>query len=82
MEVTQTTILDLLSDSANGLAIPSYQRVYSWTTRQCEELWLDVLRAGRDSRPHFTGVMLFEGEGVADGDVSRLPARRQRLRAH
>lgn len=62
MEVTQTTILDLLSDSANGLAIPSYQRVYSWTTRQCEELWLDVLRAGRDSRPHFTGVMLFEGE--------------------
>lgn len=63
MEVTQTTILDLLSDSANGLSIPSYQRVYSWTTRQCEELWLDVLRAGRDSRPHFTGVMLFEGEG-------------------
>ena len=62
MEVTQTTILDLLSDSANGLSIPSYQRVYSWTTRQCEELWLDVLRAGRDSRPHFTGVMLFEGE--------------------
>ncbi len=64
MEVTQTTILDLLSDSANGLAIPSYQRVYSWTTRQCEELWLDVLRAGRDSRPHFTGVMLFEGGGA------------------
>lgn len=64
MEVTQTAILDLLSDSANGLAIPSYQRVYSWTTRQCEELWLDVLRAGRDSRPHFTGVMLFEGEGT------------------
>lgn len=63
MEVTKTTILDLLSDSANGLSIPSYQRVYSWTTRQCEELWLDVLRAGRDSRPHFTGVMLFEGEG-------------------
>ena len=62
MEVTQTTILDLLSDSANGLSVPSYQRVYSWTTRQCEELWLDVLRAGRDSRPHFTGVMLFEGE--------------------
>ena len=62
MEVTQATILDLLSDSANGLSIPSYQRVYSWTTRQCEELWLDVLRAGRDSRPHFTGVMLFEGE--------------------
>ena len=64
MEVIQTTILDLLSDSANGLSIPSYQRVYSWTTRQCEELWLDVLRAGRDSRPHFTGVMLFEGEGA------------------
>ena len=73
MEVTQTTILDLLSDSANGLAIPSYQRVYSWTTRQCEELWLDVLRAGRDSRPHFTGVMLFEGEGAdsAGGDTLR-----------
>lgn len=73
MEVTQTTILDLLSDSANGLSIPSYQRVYSWTTRQCEELWLDVLRAGRDSRPHFTGVMLFEGEGADSfgGDVSR-----------
>lgn len=63
MDVTQTSILDLLSGSEKGLSIPSYQRVYSWTTRQCEDLWLDVLRAGRDSRPHFTGVMLFEGEG-------------------
>ena len=72
MEVTQTTILDLLSNSEKGLSIPSYQRVYSWTTRQCEELWLDVLRAGRDSRPHFTGVMLFEGEdaGSPNGEAA------------
>lgn len=66
MDVTQTSILDLLSGSEKGLSIPSYQRVYSWTTRQCEELWLDVMRAGRDSRPHFTGVMLFESEGAGD----------------
>lgn len=72
MEVTQTTILDLLSRSERGLAIPSYQRVYSWTTRQCEELWLDILRAGRDSRPHFTGVMLFEGDGGAIADDGRV----------
>lgn len=74
MEVTQTTILDLLSGSEKGLSIPSYQRVYSWTTRQCEELWHDVQRAGRDSRSHFTGVMLFEGED-ADCSIGEVAGR-------
>lgn len=28
--------------------IPIYQRTYSWTDRECEQLWGDIVRAGSD----------------------------------
>lgn len=40
--------------------IPVFQRDYSWTTEQCEQLWDDVSRAGRSSDgSHFMGSFVY-----------------------
>jgi hypothetical protein len=55
--------------------IPPYQRPYSWTTEQAEELLDDLLRASRecdpnDPDPYFLGsVVLAKEEGVPDAKV-------------
>ena len=40
--------------------IPVFQRDYSWTPEQCEQLWTDVLRAGDTDAgsPHFMGSIV------------------------
>ena len=40
--------------------IPVFQRDYSWTPEQCEQLWFDVLRAGdaNAGSPHFMGSIV------------------------
>ena len=74
-------------------SIPAYQRRYSWQERQCEELWLDVLRAGRRDEGHFSGTMLYEPDrsgamSIVDGQqrmttvMLMLVALRNRLRSH
>lgn len=48
--------------------IPVFQRDYSWTETQCEQLWKDVLEIARDStgRGHFMGSVVY----VSTGDTS------------
>jgi len=48
--------------------IPVFQRDYSWTETQCEQLWNDILRIGDDptARGHFMGSMVY----VSTGDTS------------
>jgi len=31
-------------EDARQFIIPIYQRKYSWTSTQCEQLWRDILR--------------------------------------
>lgn len=67
MIVEQQDFLDFLGSEGARFAIPAYQRVYSWNENQCEELWLDILRAGRADRNHFLGTVLYakeEGSGA------------------
>lgn len=59
MDVSQQGLLELLGQPAVRFVIPAYQRTYSWSTDQCEELWLDVLRAARYGRNHFLGTVLY-----------------------
>lgn len=49
-------------------AIPVFQRDYSWTETQCEQLWQDVLGVGADAtgRQHFLGSIVY----VSTGDTS------------
>ena len=44
MQIKQERFLDLMGSANTRFIIPVFQRVYSWDTRQCEELWEDVTR--------------------------------------
>ena len=59
MKTTQPAFLEFLGQSGTRFAIPIFQRVYSWTDRECEDFWDDTMRAGRQSGGHFMGVVLF-----------------------
>ena len=41
--------------------IPQYQRTYSWTERECRQLWDDILRTGDDDQiaAHFVGSIVY-----------------------
>ncbi len=65
MKADAVSILHLL----NGLkqfTVPIYQRTYSWTPKQCEQLWDDIIRAGQnpDIPGHFVGSIVYIHDGV------------------
>lgn len=65
VEVRHLHLLDFFEDNTLKLEIPAYQRIYSWTPRQCFELWLDIMRAARDDRDHFSGIVIMTREPAA-----------------
>lgn len=72
MDVSQQRLLDVLAMPNARFVIPLYQRTYSWGHDQCEELWLDILRAARYERNHFCGTVLYldatkKGAPASDG---------------
>jgi uncharacterized protein with ParB-like and HNH nuclease domain/predicted transport protein len=60
MKAVEAKLLQFLSNS-NQFVIPIYQRAYSWTEPECEQLWNDIMRAGdRDSVvAHFMGSIVY-----------------------
>jgi uncharacterized protein with ParB-like and HNH nuclease domain/predicted transport protein len=60
MKATEANLLKFLKKSPQ-FVIPIYQRNYSWTAEQCEQLWNDLLRAGRDAKitAHFIGSIVY-----------------------
>ncbi len=66
MKASEARFLDFLKKSMR-LVIPIYQRNYSWTEKQCEQLWDDIIRAGEgpDSGLHFVGSVVYVQEGLA-----------------
>lgn len=65
MKATEARLLDFLKRSPQ-LTIPIYQRTYSWTLRECVQLWDDILRAGRaeDVSAHFIGSIVYIEKGL------------------
>src|SRR3989338_4267916 len=59
MKASETKLLDFLH-SSRQFAIPIYQRAYSWTEKECRQLWDDVVRAGSDDAisVHFVGSIV------------------------
>ena len=49
MKATEAKLLDFLKKSPQ-FVIPIYQRTYSWTEKECRQLWDDILRAGSNDR--------------------------------
>ena len=60
MKATETNLLKFLKKSPQ-FVIPIYQRNYSWTGVQCQQLWSDLLRSGRDEKinGHFIGSIVY-----------------------
>ena len=66
LETKQATYLDFLGTPRVRMAIPVFQRVYTWGVWQCEELLEDIMRAGVDGEDHFIGSLVYTRD-EADG---------------
>ena len=60
MKASETKLLDFLKKSPQ-FVIPIYQRTYSWTEKECRQLWDDILRTGTDDAisVHFVGSIVY-----------------------
>jgi uncharacterized protein with ParB-like and HNH nuclease domain/predicted transport protein len=66
LKASEANLLKFLRKSPQ-FVIPIYQRNYSWTEAQCEQLWSDLLRAGRskDISGHFIGSIVYVERGLS-----------------
>ncbi|GDY33793.1 DUF262 and DUF1524 domain-containing protein [Gandjariella thermophila] len=60
MKATEASLLQFLKKSPQ-FVIPIYQRTYSWTDKECLQLWSDIMRAGQnaDISAHFVGSVVY-----------------------
>lgn len=67
MKASETRLLDLLKQG-HQFVIPIYQRAYSWTDSECDQLIGDIERAGGDAllKSHFTGSIVYVEKGLAN----------------
>lgn len=65
MKATEAKLLAFLKKSPQ-FVIPIYQRTYSWTDRECRQLWSDVVRAGTNDAvsAHFVGSIVYIEKGL------------------
>jgi uncharacterized protein with ParB-like and HNH nuclease domain/predicted transport protein len=65
MKATEAKLLEFLKKSPQFL-IPIYQRAYSWTERECAQLWADIMNAGRNDKvsAHFVGSIVYVEQGL------------------
>jgi len=65
MKAVEAKFLNFLKESPQFL-IPIYQRTYSWTERECRQLWDDIVRAGENDSvsAHFVGSIVYIEKGL------------------
>ena len=65
MKATEARLLDFLKKSPQ-FVIPIYQRTYSWTDRECRQLWDDIVRTGSNDEvsAHFIGSIVYVEKGL------------------
>lgn len=74
MDASKSNLLNFLS-TGNELSIPIYQRKYSWSIRECNQLFKDILNAGSDDnqQSYFIGSVVFMVEdGYIAGPVKHI----------
>ena len=67
MKATEAKLLDFLKKSPQ-FVIPIYQRTYSWTEKECRQLWTDILRTGGNDAltAHFVGSIVYVEKGLSN----------------
>ena len=65
MKATEAKLLDFLKKSPQ-FVIPIYQRTYSWSEKECEQLWNDILRTGQNHKisAYFVGSIVYVEKGL------------------
>lgn len=66
MKATEAKLLDFLKKSPQ-FVIPIYQRTYSWTEKECRQLWDDIVRCGSSDKiaVHFVGSIVYIESGLS-----------------
>ncbi len=72
MKATETKFLPFLQGTKQFI-IPIYQRTYSWTLAQCQQLWDDIRRVAADEQAsgHFVGSIVYIDKGLYQ--ISSVP---------
>jgi len=72
MKATEINLLTFLQKTQQFI-IPIYQRPYSWTLKQCRQLWNDIERLATEddnrSGGHFIGSMVYIQKGIYQSSV-------------
>jgi uncharacterized protein with ParB-like and HNH nuclease domain len=65
MKATEAKFLDFIKKSPQ-FVIPIYQRAYSWTEKECRQLWDDIVRTGENDavNAHFVGSIVYIEKGL------------------
>jgi len=65
MKATEAKLIDFLKKSPQFI-IPIYQRTYSWTEKECMQLWDDIIRTGNNDEisAHFVGSIVYIEKGL------------------
>ncbi|GEN50521.1 DUF262 and DUF1524 domain-containing protein [Alkalibacterium pelagium] len=65
MKATEAKLLEFIKKSPQFI-IPIYQRSYSWSNKECEQLWEDIIRTGKNEnvQAHFVGSIVYIEKGI------------------
>lgn len=68
------TSLQKLMNGAIQFIVPIYQRTYSWTFKQCNQLWKDIIQItkNKDDMVHFIGSVVYIDLGTPIGKPQQL----------
>jgi uncharacterized protein with ParB-like and HNH nuclease domain len=74
MKALETNYLKLMQGPKQFI-IPIYQRTYSWTIKQCQQLWDDIERAAVNDfvAGHFIGSIVYIEKGIYSANISAPP---------
>src|SRR5271167_1443119 len=66
MRAIEAALLPFLKRSPQ-FVIPIYQRTYSWSEKECQQLWDDIIRCGKNDRilVHFIGSIVYVESGLS-----------------
>jgi uncharacterized protein with ParB-like and HNH nuclease domain/predicted transport protein len=70
MKAVEASLLVFLKKSPQ-FVIPIYQRTYSWTDKECRQLWEDIVRTGGNDAvsAHFVGSIVYIEKGLSQVTV-------------
>ena len=65
MKADEVSLLKFMNGPKQFI-IPIYQRTYSWTSKECKQLWDDIIKAGNDDNisSHFLGSIVYIEKGL------------------